>query len=373
MKVLVLAKRQYMGKDLLEDRFGRFWELPLELARRGHDVRGIALSYRTRSEGKFASADAKPGALEWYAVNLLKAPWPNERRYFSVAARIIQAFQPNLIWACSDAYHAIFGHRLAKHSGIKLVVDLYDNFESYPATNVPGVRFLFERALRAAHGITFVSSQLENYVRGRYRVSAPALILENAIRADLFQPMKRQECRRRLQLPQDAKIIGTAGALFPSRGIATLYRAFDVLTTENPDIHLALAGPRPARSGIPAGESVHDLGVLSADLVPFFLNSLDVAVVCNRDSAFGRYGFPQKAREIIACGIAMVGAEVGAMKDILQDRPECLFKPDDITSLVAAIRGQLAAPTVIPEQVPAWSHSAASLETFFDRVQRSQT
>jgi teichuronic acid biosynthesis glycosyltransferase TuaC len=106
--------------------------------------------------------------------------------------------------------------------------------------------------------------------------------------------------------------------------------------------------------------------------VPAFLNALDIGVVCNRDSPFGRYSFPQKAREIIACGIAIVGADVGAMKDILQDSRECLFKPDDTASLAAAIRGQLAAPTTIKEQVPAWSDLAASLETFFDSVQRSQ-
>ena len=35
MKILVLTKRQYMGKDLLDDRFGRFRELPLEFALRG--------------------------------------------------------------------------------------------------------------------------------------------------------------------------------------------------------------------------------------------------------------------------------------------------------------------------------------------------
>jgi teichuronic acid biosynthesis glycosyltransferase TuaC len=40
MKILVLTKRQYMGKDLLDDRFGRFRELPLELARLGHEVIG---------------------------------------------------------------------------------------------------------------------------------------------------------------------------------------------------------------------------------------------------------------------------------------------------------------------------------------------
>lgn len=372
MKILVLAKRQYMGKDLLDDCFGRFWELPLELARRGHELQGIALSYRARAEGKFTTrTDVKPGSLDWHGVNLLRGPWPSPRNYLCLAAKIAGAFRPDIIWACSDAFHAIFGHRLAKRSGIKLVVDLYDNFESYPATKIPGVRFLFKRALKAAHGITFVSSQLEHYVRGNYQVAAPALVLENAIRADLFHSMKRQECRRRLQLPQDAKIIGTAGALFPSRGIVTLYRAFQTLAAGNPNIHLALAGPRPTRSGIPRGESVHDLGVLSADLVPFFFNALDVAVVCNRDSAFGRYNFPQKARELIACHTAMVAADVGPMKDIVRGHRECLFIPDDPDSLATAIRGQLATPTIIDCRIPAWSDLAAPLEAFFANIQHS--
>jgi hypothetical protein len=39
------------GKDLLDDGFGRFRELPLGLARLGRDVTGIAISYRRRKEG----------------------------------------------------------------------------------------------------------------------------------------------------------------------------------------------------------------------------------------------------------------------------------------------------------------------------------
>ena len=52
MRILVLTKRQYMGKDLLDDRFGRFRELPLELARLGHQVHGLCLSYRARNEAQ---------------------------------------------------------------------------------------------------------------------------------------------------------------------------------------------------------------------------------------------------------------------------------------------------------------------------------
>jgi glycosyltransferase involved in cell wall biosynthesis len=373
MRILVLTKRQYMGKDLLDDRFGRFWELPLELARRGHEIRGISLSYRKRSEGSFMpSLGTGTGNIKWHSVNLLNAPWLGPRRYFRLARQIIGDFRPAVIWACSDAYHAILAHRLAKDSSTKLVVDLYDNFESYPATKLPGVLPLFKRAVKAADGVTCVSSQLVNYVAERYRSRAPALLLENAIRTDLFRPMERAACRRQLGLPSAAKIIGTAGALYASRGIDALYRGFAILAAENPNLHLALAGPRRSASAIPRGERIHDFGALPLDQVAVLFNALDVAVVCNRDSSFGRYNFPQKAREIIACGTALVAAEVGAMKAILRDQRQCLFAPDDAVSLAAAIRTQLAQPTSLDHKVPAWSDLAVQLETFFLNTSRNR-
>lgn len=53
MRILVLTKRQYMAKDLIDDRFGRFWKLPMELARLGHKRRGLRLNYREKSLKKF--------------------------------------------------------------------------------------------------------------------------------------------------------------------------------------------------------------------------------------------------------------------------------------------------------------------------------
>jgi glycosyltransferase involved in cell wall biosynthesis len=373
VKILILTKRQYMGKDLLDDRFGRFWELPLELAQRGHEVQGISLSYRKRSQGSSTpSIDSGTGHVTWHSVNLLSGPWPGPRRYFRFARQIMRDFQPEIVWACSDAYHSILGHRLAKNSTAKLVVDLYDNFESYPATRIPGVLPLFKRAVKAADGVTCVSPQLANYVGERYRSRAPALVLENAIRSDLFRPMEREGCRKQLGLPPAAKIIGTAGSLYASRGIDTLYRGFEILAAENPSFHLALAGPRPSSGGIPRGEHTHDLGVLPLDKVSVFFNALDVAVVCNRDSSFGRYNFPQKAREIMACGTALVAAEVGSMKEILRDHRHCLFAPNDPASLAATVRMQLAKPTSLDHKVPSWSDLAAQLETFFLSIHRSR-
>ena len=366
MKILVLTKRQYMGKDLLDDRFGRFWELPLELARRGHHVQGITLSYRPGLEVSFPqTTDSSTKTVTWHAVNLLNHRWPGPDRYLRRAREIAKDFQPETIWACSDAFHAIFGSKIAKYCGAKCVIDLYDNFESYGATRIPGILPLFKRAVRSASGVTCISPQLATYIAKRYGCAAPVLVLENAIRADLFYPRDRKPCRKQLGLPEEAKIIGTAGALYKSRGIDTLYRGFEILAAKDKHLNLAVAGPRRRADKIPDRKGIHDLGNLPLETVPVFLNALDVAVINNRDAIFGRFNFPQKAREIIACGTAIAAAEVGSMKEVLREHPECLFAPDDPKSLARVVSMQLAKPTSIDRKVPAWSDMAGQLENFF--------
>ena len=50
MRVVVLTKRQYTNKDVIDDRYGRLWEIPMALAREGHDVTCVCLSYQSSSE-----------------------------------------------------------------------------------------------------------------------------------------------------------------------------------------------------------------------------------------------------------------------------------------------------------------------------------
>ena len=365
MKILVLTKRQYMGKDLLDDRFGRFWELPLELARRGHEVQGISLSYRPKAAGSFRSRAGEP---TWHSLNLLRRGLPALREYLRSAHRLSTDFKAEIVWACSDAFHAIFGRHVSARAGAQCVIDLYDNFESYPATRAPGVLPLFKRALTAADGITCVSSQLAGYVVDHYRSRAPTLILENAVRADLFYPRDRCASRRQLNLPQNAQIVGVAGALLPSRGMDAFYRGFEILAAEQEDLHLALAGPRQRGDKIPRGERIHDLGNLPLETVPVFLSALDVAVVNNRDSAFGRFNFPQKAREIIACRVPLVAANVGTMSSLLTEHPDLRFAQHNAESLAQAVRRQLVRPVLVDSSVPTWADVAERLEKFFFAV-----
>ena len=372
MRILVLTKRQYMAKDLLDDRFGRFRELPLELARLGHEVTGICLSYRRREEGTITDTDSTSNLrVIWHSLNLGTLIVPGLIKYFLEAHKLAKEFIPDLIWACSDSFHVIFGVRLAKSLNVKCVVDLYDNFEAFTATRLTGVLPLFKRAVRRADGVTCFSRRLADRVLQHYRPKGLTAVIENGVRTDLFHSRDRGECRRRVGLPQNAKIIGTAGALYYNRGIDTLFRGFELLAAKDDTLHLAIAGPREKRIRLPRGPRIHDLGVLPWDQVPLLINALDVAVSCYRHSELGRYSFPQKAYEILACKTPMVSAAVGSMNELLSRHPECLFDPENSESLAQAVRSQLTKPTIIALQVPAWSDTARSLEKFFLRVLKS--
>jgi glycosyltransferase involved in cell wall biosynthesis len=155
-------------------------------------------------------------------------------------------------------------------------------------------------------------------------------------------------------------LVGTAGALEDSRGIQSLYGAFDILKDRYPDLHLVLAGPRKA--DLPRGDRIHDIGVLPLDEVPLLFNALDVAVICNRNSKFGKYCFPQKAVEIMACGVPLVAARVGSMARLFRDHPEWLFTPDNKQDLANAIEHRLIHRNTGYTNVSSWEKAAEILE-----------
>lgn len=365
LRVLVLSKRQYMGRDLIDDRYGRFRELPLGLARLGEAVRGLCLSYRTRPEGE--SGDAEAGAaVAW--TSLGPSSLLPRGRYWREVDRLREVFRPDLVWAGSDVLHAALGVRVARRLGVALAIDLYDNFESYPLARLPGVTAVLRRAVLAADAVSCISAPLAHHVREQYGYRGPIEVVENAIPAGSFAPGDRAAARSRLGLPGAARLIGTAGSLSPTRGIQCLFDAFERLAAQREDVHLVLAGPLDADLSLPRHPRVHYLGSLPPGQVPTVLAALDVSVICNRDSEFGRYCFPQKLYESVACGVPVVVASVGAMAELLSPFPENLFRPEDADSLLAALQHQLDHGKVPALEVPSWDRLASKLRALFGRA-----
>lgn len=363
MRILILSKRQYTGKDLLDDRFGRLYEIPAALSSRGHDVLGIALSYRRRPDGWYQWRDFPN--LRWLAINVLPyGLW----RYPARLKEITRGFRPDLIWACSDTPHALLGWGLRKHLRCPLVIDLYDNFESFGLNRLPGMTSLLRAACRNADGLSMVSHTLDAYVGTHYGSAAQRIVIGNGVREDLFYPRNREDARAQLGLPSKAWLIGTAGAISTGRGIADMFRAFLHLATRYENLWLVHAGPRDATPSAYRHKRIIDLGILPHARVPVLLSALDVAVVCNRDSTFGRYCFPQKLHEIIACGTPLVAAAVGDVADLLRTWPDRLYSPGDFLALAGKIEDLLCHPAPLNQQPMTWSQETIKLETFFEAI-----
>lgn len=332
-------------------------------------MQGLCLSYAPRQEGVTADTDISNNVqVMWHSMNAGRLKIPGLIRYVRCAKRLIRDFKPDVILACADSFYGIIGTRLAKKMGTRCVFDLYDNFASFGSAYVPGVLPLYRLAVRTAEGVTCVSSALKGLVTKRYGRTRPTVVISNAIQTGVFYPRDKNTCRHLLGLPTHATIIGTAGALYRNRGIGALLRGFEQLAAQDSAIHLALAGPRDKTFRSASVDRVHDLGILSPEKVPLLINALDVAVVCNRDSAFGRYCFPQKAYEIMACRIPLVAAGVGTMEELLAAHPESLFAPNNATDLARAVRTQLRTPRVCDMKIPTWDDMAARLEAFLHDI-----
>jgi glycosyltransferase involved in cell wall biosynthesis len=344
-----------MNKDLLDDRFGRFREIPLELARKGHRVTGLCLSYQFREEGWVSD-----GPVRWKSINAGLAKISGVARFIAQAVRLSK--RVDVIWACSDSFYGIIGLLIARKQRIPLVFDLYDNFESFLLAKLPLLKQLYRYAVRKSDSLTCISRPLARLVSS-YGRNGEVIVLENAVRDDLFRPMDKAAARRDFKLPQNCLIIGTAGALTKNRGISTLFEAFEILKAKYHDIHMALAGHRDVR--IPSREGIHDLGVLPLDRVPKFLNALDVGIICNEYNNFGRYCFPQKAREMMACNIPIVAAKVGSMEDLLEEHQEWLYTLNNPNDLAHIIENRLNSRLTNYGPLPSWSDMADVLEGIF--------
>jgi teichuronic acid biosynthesis glycosyltransferase TuaC len=367
MRILVLSKRRYMSKDLLDDRYGRFRELPLALAHLGHSVSGLCLSYRIRDEGE--RMDGPAGArVAWQALNQWRLLPLAPGGYWAWVDAWGAAGPPDLVLACSDAMHALLGARVARRIGAPLAIDLYDNFESFGATRGLGISGAYRRAVLGADAVVCISRPLAGLVRDGYGYRGPLEVIENAVPAGRFRPRDREACRRALGLPLGVRLIGTAGALSRTRGIEILFQSFERLQAVRGDVHLVLAGPRDRGLSLPGGGRVHDLGLLPAERVPLVLSALDVSVICNRQTDFGNYCFPQKLYESVACGVPVVCAATGSLRELLADRPESLYVPDDAASLTERLLGQLDRPRPSRLPVPSWQDQGNRLGDFLQGV-----
>jgi glycosyltransferase involved in cell wall biosynthesis len=367
MRIAFLCKRRYMGKDVIVDRYARLYEIPYQLALLGHEVLGLCLSYYADADGEWTH-EPPAGSLHWTSRSLGPLRLPGLLAYPHKALGRLRKFAPDLLIGASDIPHVVLGHWLAKKLGVPFVADLYDNFESFGQARIPGAVWAYRRAVRDADLVTCTSSALADHVRDVYAARGEVMAMPSTIDKQVFRPRAQRECRIALNLPLDVPLVGTAGGLYADKGVMTLYEAFEKVADSSPDVHLVLAGPTNADLPPPVHPRVHYLGSLPHERVAQLFCALDLGVIYLRDTPFGRFCFPQKAYEMLACGLPVVAADVGAMGGLLAEAPSGLYRPDDADDLAVHILDQLQRRAMPLVAIEDWGQIVASLDASLRRL-----
>lgn len=189
-------------------------------------------------------------------------------------------------------------------------------------------------------------------------------IHRTGLNADLFRPYDPRLCRDALDLPRNAPVLATVGALIPRKGQAFAVESLTLI----PGAILLLAGHGPderALKGLAERHGVANrvrfLGAVPHDKLPVVLNAADVFVLPTASE-----GLANAWVEALACGTPVVTTPIPGAVELLTNPQWGRMVPRDAGMIAEAVNNLLSAPPErdqVRQTVAAfsWEANAAAL------------
>lgn len=350
MRVLFVAKRHPQQRDLIERPYGRFHYLPTSLAAMGHEVHVFLCSHR-----HLPSVDLVRDDVHWISHDLRTL---GIRKLWQRARSQAEVVRPDWIIGMSDAWYGWLAQELSRRTDARLAVDAYDNYEAYMPWNLP-LHWQWRRSIAMADVVTAAGPQLATLLDKHRPGKASTSIVPMAADPS-FIPHDRLASRSILGLPPDAPLIGYSGSWTGNRGTDCLLDVFRKVRGQYPEARLVLTGRPPAHALTEFG--VIALGYLPDAQLPLALSALDVACVMTADTTFGRYSYPAKLSEAMACRVPVVASDTDAVRWMLGGREHHLAQLGGSEHFTQQILAQLDNPRSDYGTCYEWSDSARCLE-----------
>ncbi len=203
------------------------------------------------------------------------------------------------------------------------------------------------RWLYRAPGAVISTGEATRQVLGQ-RLGVPAsrlFSIPTGISLEEFSPRaKDPKMLARLQIPEEAPVLGTVAVLRSWKGHLYLLEALADLVRAGEPAYLLVVGEGPYRVVI--AEKVRELGLeawvrlvgYQEEVAPW-LALMDAVIL----ASYANEGVPQSLLQAMAMGKAVVGSAVGGIPEVvLPDRTGLLAPPRDAAALALALRRLLA-------------------------------
>ena len=178
-------------------------------------------------------------------------------------------------------------------------------------------------ALQGASRVFAVSDSLRRVALGLGMAPDHVRVVGNGVDLSRFRPMPRDEARRQLRLPADAKVLITVGALVERKGFHRVIELLPALRERHPGLTYLIVGGASPEGDFSAQlrqqvqtlgltEAVRFLGPLAPDALRLPLSAADLFVLPTRNE-----GWANVLLEAMACGLPVVASDVGGNAEVL--------------------------------------------------------
>ena len=166
------------------------------------------------------------------------------------------------------------------------------------------------------------------------------LVAPDAVDLEKFDIKETQEeCRKRLNLPLDKKIVLYTGHLYQWKGTSTLIEAARHLPKEV-EIYFVGGTKRDLANVKSQMSSVKFIGQRPHSEISYWLKAADVLVLPNsgKEEISKSWTSPLKLFEYMASKRPIVASDLPSLREILNENNAVLVRPDDQESLAQGIK-----------------------------------
>lgn len=354
MKIVVLCGRFSSGKDIIRDDFHLAMRLSEGLSKKSHHVIMIC------ADNKLKESFSK----KMHEIEVISIAFSPFRIIGYISLVLNKTKNADILISTSHPVWALFALMASKTYGKPFVYHIEDTWEIGSLFQKKIRSILAQIAIPRASSIACITETIGKKAK---KLGAKNIhIVPQGVDLDIFKPLDQKECRKRLGLPQEKKIIIYTGSIAKNRGIAYLLDAYSMVREKLPEAILCLYGKVYADfEGCLDREGVY-VGDLAQSDVAFAINASDVCVLPNSDNEFSRNCFPYKILEYMACDRPIVSTDIGVVSELFVEDGSCLCKPGSSKELAKKLCEKLEDGSKVSFRKKAmefsWENATSKLE-----------